>query len=111
VLARRVRVLGLVLALLLLFQPIGPIARAEDSLSEDDARALLNTHARVERALLIGVDEFVSKPSTYPSSTNNVYAMQEAFQAALTPLRTLLLPDRPVTSAEELTRLIRKTFA
>ncbi|MEG2603653.1 MAG: caspase family protein [Clostridia bacterium] len=110
-LARRVRVLGLVLALLLLFQPIGPIARAEDSLSEDDARALLNTHARVERALLIGVDEFVSKPSTYPSSTNNVYAMQEAFQAALTQLRTLLLPDRPVTSAEELTRLIRKTFA
>ena len=30
---------------------------------------------RTNRALLIGVDDFVSEPSTYPSSTNNVFAM------------------------------------
>ena len=30
---------------------------------------------RVNRALLIGVDDFVSRDSTYPASTNNVFAM------------------------------------
>ncbi|MBE5802094.1 MAG: CHAT domain-containing protein [Clostridiales bacterium] len=66
---------------------------------------------RQERALLIGVDEFVSKPSAAPSSTNNVYAMQEMFQAAATPLSAILLPDEPVTSAAQLTQLIQSSFA
>lgn len=65
---------------------------------------------RAERALLIGIDDFVSKPSAYPSSTNNVYAMQEMFQQARNPLTTLLLPDAPVTSAKELAMLIHDTF-
>lgn len=64
-----------------------------------------------ERALLVGVDDFVSRPSAYPSSTNNVYAMQALFQAAARPLETLILPDGPVTSPEELARLIHETFA
>lgn len=50
---------------------------------------------RRERALLIGVDEFVTQPSAYPSSTNNVYAMQEMFQAAAEPLEKILVPDAP----------------
>ena len=66
---------------------------------------------RRERALLIGIDDFVSKPSAYPSSTNNVYAMQETFQAALVPLEVLLIPDEPITDAKTLSRLIQNTFA
>lgn len=65
---------------------------------------------RRERALLIGVDEFVTQPSAYPSSTNNVYAMQEMFQAAAEPLEKILVPDAPVTSAQQLTELIRRVF-
>lgn len=66
---------------------------------------------RRERALLIGFDDFVSKPSTYPSSTNNVYAMQETFQGADRPLDTLLIPQDPVTDAQSLTALIQDVFA
>ena len=66
---------------------------------------------RRERALLIGVDEFVSRPSAYPSSTNNVYAMQEMFQGAAEPLEAILLPPEPVTSAQQLTALIQAAFA
>ena len=65
---------------------------------------------RRERALLIGVDEFVSQPSAYPSSTNNVYAMQEMFQSAAEPLEKILVPDAPVTSVQQLTELIRRVF-
>lgn len=65
---------------------------------------------RRERALLIGVDEFVTQPSAYPSSTNNVYAMQEMFQAAAEPLEKILVPDAPVTSAQQLTELIQRVF-
>ena len=64
-----------------------------------------------ERALLIGVDEFVSRPSAYPSSTNNVYAMQALFQSAARPLERLILPQEPVTTPEELAHLIQSTFA
>lgn len=66
---------------------------------------------RRERALLIGVDEFVSRPSAYPSSTNNVYAMQEMFQEALVPLEAILLPPEPVTSSQQLSELIQTAFA
>ncbi len=62
------------------------------------------------RALLIGVDDFVSRPSAYPSSTNNVYAMQEMFQGAAEPLEAILLPPEPVTSAQQLTALIQSAF-
>lgn len=62
------------------------------------------------RALLIGVDDFVTKPSAYPSSTNNVRAMQEMFQSGAMPLEKLVVPEKPVTTAGELVRLIRETF-
>ena len=64
----------------------------------------------VGRALLIGVDDFVTKPSAYPSSTNNVYAMQELFQSGAMNLERLIVPDQPVTTADALTHLIRTTF-
>ncbi len=74
------------------------------------ARAEAPAAPRKERALLIGVDEFVTKPSAYPSSTNNVYAMQAAFQASLHPLDALYLPETPVTDAAQLAGLIRHVF-
>ena len=63
------------------------------------------------RALLIGVDEFVSRPSAYPSSTNNVYAMQSLFQHSALPMEALLIPAESVTDAQSLTRLIQEAFA
>ncbi len=66
---------------------------------------------RANRALLIGVDEFVSKPSSYPSSTNNVFAIQEALQTSSVPFETIMIPASPVTDVKGLTELIRSTFA
>lgn len=109
-LARRICALWLIAAQTLFGMPFAA-AQAGDAVSPGDAAKIVSAQARNERALLIGIDDFVSKPSIYPSSTNNVYAMQEAFQAALTPLRALIIPDAPVTSAEALTALIQKTFA
>ncbi|MCE5344342.1 MAG: caspase family protein, partial [Eubacteriales bacterium] len=65
---------------------------------------------RVNRALLIGIDDFVSHPSSYPSSTNNVFAMQEALQASSVPFAAIMIPAAPVTDTQVLTELIRSTF-
>ncbi len=81
-----------------------------DAVDEEFASSLMSLEGRQERALLIGVDDFVSKPSTYPSSTNNVYAMQETFQEASRPLEALLIPKETVTDAQTLIALIRSTF-
>ena len=63
------------LAFLLAFFCLAALRPLPTARGEEDS-------VRRERALLIGVDEFVTQPSAYPSSTNNVYAMQEMFQAA-----------------------------
>ena len=84
---------------------------SRDALRPEEAKNLLQQQNGTERALLIGVDEFVSRPSAYPSSTNNVYAMQALFQSAARPLEALILPDEPVTDAQMLTELIQTTFA
>ena len=91
---------------------ICPAALAsEDALAPEEARALMQQQSGAERALLIGVDEFVSRPSAYPSSTNNIYAMQALFQSAARPLEALILPADPVCDADMLTDLIQSTFA
>lgn len=86
-------------------------AQASDVLSPNEAQALLQWQNGAERALLIGVDDFVSRPSAYPSSTNNVYSMQTLFQSAARPLKALLIPSEPVASVDMLTQLIQTTFA
>ncbi|MBQ8150676.1 MAG: CHAT domain-containing protein [Clostridia bacterium] len=96
---RRVSSWLLCLMVLLLCLPLLPVASAQEEAPPPRVRALL-----------IGVDEFVSRPSAYPSSTNNVYAMQEMFQAAAEPLEAILLPPEPVTSAAQLTELIQNAF-
>lgn len=65
---------------------------------------------RRERALLIGIDYFVSQPGVFPSSTNNVYAMQEMFQHSLRPLEVLMIPESPVATPEALKGLVDETF-
>jgi len=84
---------------------------SRDAVRPEEAQSLLQWQNGAERALLIGVDEFVSRPSAYPSSTNNVYAMQALFQSAARPLEALILPQEPVTDADTLRQLIQSTFA
>lgn len=91
------------LAFLLAFFCLAALRPLPTARGEEDS-------VRRERALLIGVDEFVTQPSAYPSSTNNVYAMQEMFQAAAEPLEKILVPDAPVTSVQQLTELIQRVF-
>lgn len=83
---------------------------ASDAVTQDEASELLDAQSRSEYALLIGVDHFVSRADTYPSSTNNVNAMQEVFQGALNPFRAIIVPPNPVTTVEQLTALVQKTF-
>ena len=73
--------------------------------------ACADAQGGTHRALLIGVDDFVTYPSIYPASTNNVFAMQEALQASLTPFAAIMIPPSPITSAAALTQLIQETFA
>lgn len=62
------------------------------------------------RALLIGVDLFVSQQSTYPSSANNVQDMYKTLENSILPFRTILIPEQPATSVEMLAGWIRETF-
>jgi len=62
------------------------------------------------RALLIGVDHFVSRPSAYPSSTNNVMAMQQLLQASAHPLARIAVPETAVTDADILKHYVQDTF-
>lgn len=63
-----------------------------------------------ERALLIGVDDFVSRESTAPSSANNVQSMAQMFKGALNAPELIVTPGSPVTTLEGFERLIQATF-
>ncbi len=63
------------------------------------------------RALLIGVDEFVSRPSAAPSSANNVQTMKTLFSSARDPLQSIIVPPGPVTDADAFAALVQGTFA
>jgi len=62
------------------------------------------------RALLIGVDLFVSRESTYPSSANNVQDMYKAFQSSALPFDDILIPEQPATSKDRVAGWIREIF-
>lgn len=63
------------------------------------------------RALLIGVDEFVSRPSASPSSANNVQAMKALLEASYTPLESILIPEEAVTDAQQFAALVQQAFS
>jgi len=66
--------------------------------------------AQQNRALLIGVDQFVSQESTYPSSANNVQDMYKALLNSAKPFTEILIPDSPVMSAEMLRGWMEQAF-
>jgi hypothetical protein len=63
------------------------------------------------RALLVGVDLFVSKQSTYPSSANNVQDVYKTLQSSILPFQTVLIPEQPANSKEMLAGWIREAFS
>lgn len=62
------------------------------------------------RALLIGVDEFVSRPSAFPSSRNNVLAMQKLMEETNAGVESIVVPADPVTDAEGFASLLQEAF-
>ncbi len=66
--------------------------------------------ARQNRALLIGMDLFVTLDSTYPSSANNVQDMYRALLHSAIPFAQILTPDEPVTTVQALGKWIQKAF-
>lgn len=88
-----------------------PAARAqEDAVSPSQAQSIIQAQQGQLRALLIGVDEFVSKPDSTPSSLNNVAAMRDLFAYSAQPPAALVVPDKPLTTVAQLTDLIQSTF-
>ena len=66
---------------------------------------------RVNRALLVGCDEFLSQPSTAPSSANNVQRMAEALSGGTMALETLLTRPEGLSSSGELAGMILDAFS
>jgi len=63
------------------------------------------------RALLIGMDEFVSRPSASPSSENNVKAMHRLLLSFRDPVETIVIPEETVTDVDLFIGLVQNTFA
>ncbi|MFH1513617.1 MAG: caspase family protein [Bacillota bacterium] len=66
--------------------------------------------AQVNRALLIGVDLFVTKTSTYPSSANNVQEMYKALLHSAIPFAEILIPEQPATTAGQFKGWMESAF-
>lgn len=64
----------------------------------------------VNRALLVGCDQFVSQEDTAPSSENNVIRMAETLSGGAMNLEQLVTRSQGVTSASELAELIDLAF-
>ena len=62
------------------------------------------------RALLIGMDEFVSKPSASPSSQNNVAAMHKLLISFRDPVENIVIPESAVTDVDSFVHLVQNTF-
>ena len=62
------------------------------------------------RVLLIGMDEFVSRPSASPSSRNNVAAMQKLLLSFRDPVESIVIPENTVTDVDGFTHLVQTAF-
>lgn len=65
---------------------------------------------RVNRALLIGCDHFVTQEDTFPSSENNVTQMAQALSGGGMNLETLITRRNDVSTPMELELLIQSAF-
>ncbi|MGN0779336.1 MAG: caspase family protein [Aristaeellaceae bacterium] len=64
----------------------------------------------VNRALLVGCDDFITQPSTAPASANNVALMAQALSGGAMNLENLVARRGDVSSIAELEQLIRTAF-
>ncbi|MBQ8554300.1 MAG: caspase family protein [Clostridia bacterium] len=66
---------------------------------------------RVNRALLVGCDRFISQMDTVPSSANNVNLMAQALSGGTMELANLVTRPEGITTTSELAALMDETFA
>ena len=66
---------------------------------------------RVNRALLVGCDKFLSQPATTPSSFNNVHRMADALSEGNMVFDTLLTQPEGLSSTGDLAALILDAFS
>ena len=73
--------------------------------------AALGTSERLNRALLVGCDRFLSQQATTPSSYNNVMRMEEALTSGTMALAALTSRPEGISASGDLAALILDTFA
>ena len=71
----------------------------------------ITADGRVNRALLVGCDRFLTQTDTTPSSRNNVLRMADALSGGTLNMQTLVTREDGLSSASALVALIRETFA
>ena len=71
----------------------------------------ITADGRVNRALLVGCDRFLTQTDTTPSSRNNVLRMADALSGGTLNMQTLVTREDGLSSASALIALIRETFA
>ncbi len=78
--------------------------------AEEGARPASDIPGRVNRALLVGCDLFVSQPDTTPSSANNVAQMAATLSGGTMALEVLTTRPEGVNSLGDLAGLVLDTF-
>ena len=71
----------------------------------------VNPPDRVNRALLVGCDRFLSQPETTPSSYNNVQQMAQALSGGILNLATLMTRPGGLSSSGDLAAMILDAFS
>ena len=71
----------------------------------------ITANGRVNRALLVGCDRFLTQTDTTPSSRNNVLRMADALSGGTLNMQTIVTREEGLSSASALIALIRETFA
>lgn len=77
---------------------------AEDLSAEDGT-------GRVNRALLVGCDRFLSQQDTTPSSANNVLRMSEALSGGTMDIATMLTQPEGLSSSGDLAAMVLDSFS
>lgn len=80
------------------------------SLAEGFGETAADGTGRVNRALLVGCDRFISQPDTPPSSANNVQRMSQALAGGEMALDLLLTRPEGVGSLGDLAALVLDAF-
>ena len=71
----------------------------------------ITADGRVNRALLVGCDRFLTQTDTTLSSRNNVLRMADALSGGTLNMQTIVTREDGLSSASALIALIRETFA